>query len=167
MIHLYLRLTQKFVGGALSSLAGMQSFYTEAYAKYNAKKNTINTKIYNFKKKANYMFGSEANLLNKSLTYGVQNVATNFAYMDRKYFTDNYGLKQLPSFVVGFINGAAQFAIFKNGKKHAVRFAVSSFVYWNDYKWNTLINIDYSPFNYYDKKSKYRIFSLKAFVFTY
>ena len=30
MIHLYLRLTQKFVGGALSSLAGMQSFYTAA-----------------------------------------------------------------------------------------------------------------------------------------
>lgn len=153
--------------GVLSSLAGMQSFYKAAEAAKGT--SSLAKKTYKFKKKANYMFGKEANLLNKSLTYGTQNVATNFAYMDRKYFTKNYGLNQIGAFVSGFVNGASQFVITNRGidDSFGIRFGASLFSYYIDYAINTISTTDYSPSKYYDKKKKQRIFSLKAFGFTF
>lgn len=89
--------------------------------------------------------------------------------MDRKYFTENYGLNQIGAFVSGFVNGASQFTITNRGidDSFMTRFSVSLSAYAWDYMANTIATTNYSPFGYYDKKRKYGIFSLKAFVFTY
>lgn len=89
--------------------------------------------------------------------------------MDRKYFTENYGLNQIGAFVSGFVNGANQFTIVNRGvdDSFGIRFGASLFSYYIDYAINTISTTDYSPSKYYDKKRKYVIFSLKAFVFTY
>ena len=153
----------KFVGGALSSLTGMQSFYKAAELKKGL--SIKMKKAYDFKTKANYLFGTKNKALSKAFTYGVQNVGTNFAYSDRdKFSKNNFGI-QLLNFGFGMAHGFGQYDVFKNfDNGFAERFVGSSILYYADYMIGTPLNTGYFGFDYYDRNKKIGIFSLKSFA---
>jgi hypothetical protein len=157
------KIAQKFVGGALSSLAGMQSFYKAAELKKGL--SIKMKKAYDFKTKANYLFGTKNKALSKAFTYGVQNVGTNFAYSDWDKFSKNNFGNQLLNFGFGMAHGFGQYDVFKNfDNGFAERFVGSSILYYADYMIGTPLNTGYFGFDYYDRNKKIGIFSLKSFA---
>lgn len=124
-------------------------------------------KAYNFKAKANYLFGTKNKALSKAFTYGVQNVGTNFAYSDWKSFSKNNFGNQLFNFGLGMAHGFGQYDAFSYSDSFAERFTKSSMMYFMDYMISTQVNTGYFGFDYYDRDRKMGIFSLKSFVGSY
>lgn len=146
---------QKFVGGALSSLAGMQSFPKHVKSMHGEE-----SSIYLFKKKSQYLFGNGSEVWhNKVLSYGIQSTATDFAYSDRKYFTRRSWNAHLNTFIFGAANGVMQY----DSKQ---LFSERWIGYGMDYFMQSL-NQGYNPFDYSKGWRKTGIFSLKAYGFTH
>ena len=150
------RITQKFVGGALSSLAGMNLAGVDE-AQYFGKL------IGKGKKsgKSSYLFGKKSKFLDKGFFYGLQSYASDFAYMDREKFEKRGWYNHFFSFSIGSINGLIHADV---PKKSNINFWQSLIGYGGfDYGLN-LINQGYDPYNYKDREMKIGIFSLKSFL---
>ncbi len=153
MIHLYLRLTQKFVGGALTSLTGMQVFGMEKATYLGemtgwGKQKMIDGKLEGYK----YLLKDK--MFDKFLSYGLQSMASDFAYTERKYYKERSFMQHIGTFMIGGFNGAIQSVGFET--KH------SFFGYGLDYFMQSL-NQGYEPLGYSKGWRKTGIFSLKAF----
>lgn len=145
---------QKFMGGALSSLAGMNLGGMEK-AQYFGKVIGLGKKS----GKSSYLLGDK--FFDKAIFYGVQSLGADFAYMDKKKFTKRGWYNHFFSFSIGSINGLIHADV---PKKSNINFWQSYFGYAAfDYGLN-LVNQGYDPYNYKDREMKISIFSLKSFL---
>lgn len=162
-------LAQKYVGGALSSYAGMT--FTNPDLGY-------------LKRKGNYLFGSKSRA--KGASYAIQNIAQRFAYTDRKYYLEAGLIRNLVNpAMIGWVSGLFHYEantikdgyMFKGEKdlgnylnrievgKYANKFGYGLAAYGFDYAWNTL-NSGKDPFSY-DAFSKKAAIGLTKSIFYY
>ncbi|MFN3802556.1 hypothetical protein [Belliella pelovolcani] len=98
-------MAQHFVGGGLASVAG-KNFYSSASKAMELEKAS------ELKKASNYFFGDA--LVDKAVSYGLQNIASNFAFdRSQSYFDSGAGLKIGGSFLIGAFGGLGQYGIMK------------------------------------------------------
>ena len=107
----------------------------------------------------------------KGFSYGLQALATDFAYTDQKYFTSRSLGQHLSTFSIGFMNGAMQFGGNKIGEgwkskvgQNFNNFAFSSAGYLGQYALST-INYGYNPFTYKYAGQKSSISALKSIFY--
>lgn len=141
------RITQKFVGSALSSLAGMNLGGMEK-AEYLGKIIGKGTKSGN-----PYLLGK--NYLDKGLFYGLQSLGSDFAYMDKKKFGKQELYNHFFSFSIGVFNG------FVHADKN-LTFGHSLLGYAGFDYGLKIINQGYDPYTYKYREQKVGIFSLKT-----
>lgn len=159
---------QHFVGGALSSLSGM-SVYGKWSGSNQANYITKYKKVKGFKRWDDQLFL-------KGFSYGLQALATDFAYTDQKYFMDRTVGQHLLTFGGGFMNGALQYGGNKIGDKmlksqnfsnlsvFGTNLAFSYVGYTGQYLAN-YANFGYNPFNYKGKNEKFGIAAFKSLFY--
>lgn len=154
------KIGQKFVGGALSSLTGMQIANVKK-AKYlgeltgKGKKEILdleNNKLSKYK----YLFGKE--LQDKFISYAIQSIGTDFAYTKREYFAERNIRDHSRTLLLGGLGGVIQ--------ANPGSFAERWIGYALDYSSQTL-NQGYNPLTYDKRWEKIGIFSLKSFGFEF
>lgn len=155
------QMSQKFVGGALSSLAGMNVAKMEK-AQYLGEISGLGKKS---GKGAGKLLGSIH--FDKGLNYGLNTFLSNFAYMDREDFKNLGWGGHFRSFGASFFNGMAQATLygFKDDLNKFLYSGLSMAYYMADGIAQFRITSDYHLLQYKGKYEKIGIFSLKSYGF--
>ena len=154
IIHTILQFTQIFVGGALSSLAGMNLGNMKGAKHLGEMTGLGKQKIVNGKKVGHkYLFKSKT--IDKGLFYGLQSLGSDFAYMDKKKFGKQEWYNHFFSFSIGAFNG------FVHADKN-LTFGHSLLGYAGFDYGLKIINQGYDPYMYKYRDQKVGIFSLKT-----
>ena len=165
------RITQKFLGGALSSLAGMQiggvkkaNFLGEMTGWGKKPQGDFFINNYESALYDKSLFGNP--FFDKGLSYGINRTLTNFAYTNWKDYKKISLGAHLRSFGVSFVNGMGQFSsfYFKDNSSMMDQLLPSFLMNSMDYAMNTGFITQYSAFTYYQKERKSYAFALKSVV---